>query len=117
MFKSLQLADESDGGDQTIDDDDSNYVNEAAKSSPTNPGTQKLAQLTIEGKWVTPDDSCAIGQLWANMMLNCVHKFIESIDQNFIIEDLISIQYLTGYGILCCQDATVAAYKLEINLM
>jgi len=65
VFKSLQLADdddESDGGNQTNDDNDCNCVNEAEKSSPTNPGTQKLAQLTIEGKRVTPDDSCAIGQ-------------------------------------------------------
>jgi len=104
VFKSVQLAND-------VETDD---VNDAAKLSPTHPGTQKLAQLSIEGKRGAVSVSAGIGQLWANMMLICVERFVDSCE-NFKKEDLISIQQLTGYGILCCGDGTIAAYKLEIN--
>ena len=96
------------------DDDD----DEAANLSPTKSGTQKLAQLSMEGKRGIVDVSAVIGQLWANMMLICVHRFVQSCDPElgkcFSKEDLISIQQLTGYGIFCSGDGTIGAYKLEI---
>ena len=108
VFKSQQLPDDDEADDVNKSDD--------VNLSPTNSGT---AQLSIEGKRGIVAVSAVIGQLWANMMLICVHRFVQSCDpeleKGFNKEDLISIQQLTGYGIFCSGDGTIGAYELEIT--
>lgn len=54
------------------------------------------------------------------MILICVEKFVECCDEQnhwkkFKKEEFISIKKLTGFGILCCGDGSVAGYKLEVT--
>ena len=119
VFKLQQSPDDDEADDLDNKSDDVKNSNKAVNVSPTNPGTQKLAQLSVEEKRGTVDVSAVTGQLWANMMLICVKRFVEScnpeLGNHFSKEDLISIQQLTVYGIFCCEDGTIGAYKLEIT--
>ena len=111
IFQSIQLTDEVDeNGEAEIQ----------TNSSPIKVGTHKLASLSIEAKRGTLRNiESMVSQLWANMMVLCVEKFVKSCDQSYKKnckkEELISCKTLTGYGILCCGDGSMGGYKLEID--
>ena len=108
IFQSTQLTDEVDEN------------GEVTNLSPITDGTQKLTSLSIEGKRGSLGNiESGVCQLWANMMILCVEKFVKCCDQrhkkNCKKEELISCKTLTGYGILCCGDGGMGGYKLEID--
>ena len=99
--------------------DDTFVAETGINVSPAYSGTQKLSALSVEGKRGRIDNlDDGVAQLWANMMVLSVERFLECCDQDFgkkfMKNDLINIQRIIGYGILCCGDGTTAGYKLEI---
>ena len=54
-------------------------------------------------------------QLWANMIVVVVRRFISAV-QSFDKTKLLNLKELTGYGMACAGDGTVGVYKLEIDL-
>lgn len=100
--------------------DDTSVAEAGINVAPTSSGTQKLSALSVEEKRGSIDNlNDGVAQLWVNMMVLSVERFLECCDQDFgqkfTKNDLISIQTIIGYGILCCGDGTTAGYKLEIT--
>jgi len=54
-------------------------------------------------------------QLWANMIVVVVRRFINAV-QSFDKTKLLNLKVLTGYGMACAGDGTVGVYKLEIDM-
>ena len=101
---------------QNADDDDNPRA--ANNLSPPTGGTQRFATLSIEGKVGSSNIKSVIYQLWANMIVITVDKFVQfclGYGNGFTKTDLINILSLTAYGIACFGDGSVAAYKLEIS--
>lgn len=86
-----------------------------ADNSPTLKGTQKLVSLAIEGKKDTVNLAEKKYQLWANMTINCVERFVYYCIKNYSQQNLKDVQMLTGYGALLSGDGSLVAYKLEMK--
>ena len=55
-------------------------------------------------------------QLWANMILLVIEKFMQSLRFN-TKENLLQLKRLVGYGMACSGDGVIGAFKLEIDLI
>ena len=96
----------------------------SAEQSPVSPigdEINKMPSLTIEGKRGTVSSIKDVAhQLWANMLVVCVQMFVDRCKpdghlKKFMKDELIGLKVLTGYGVACIGDGSVAAYKLEIT--
>ena len=71
--------------------------------------------MVIEGKKDHFDKTNLKNQLWANMIVVVVRRFIDAIE-SFDKTKLLNLELLTGYGMACAGDGTVGVYKLEIDM-
>ena len=98
----------------TITADQSTSISDMpSKLSPVSMGQSKLASLHIEAKQGAVDLDRLKYQLWADMIVGTVNKFVKSL-KRFTIKDLVALEQLSGFGMACCGDGTFGVYKLEM---
>ena len=71
--------------------------------------------MVIEGKKFNFDKTKHKYQLWANMIVVVVRRFISTVE-SFDKTKLLNLKELNGYGMACAGDGTVGVYKLEIDM-
>lgn len=102
------------------DAEPSTSSNKSAEFSPPAVGSPKFTSLIIEGKKTnTPDDDFK-HQLWANMIVITVGKFVDSISSKILQmtkKDLLEVKQLNAYGIACTGSGKVGMYKLQMNMI
>lgn len=82
--------------------------------SPVSHGTSKLASLSVEGKKDNFDIETLKYQLWANMVIATVERFMMAISM-FTKQNILVVKKLIGYGIACTGSGIVGIYKLEME--
>lgn len=82
--------------------------------SPKRKGTCTSTTLSVEGKGGNFDPVSLKYQLWANMVIASVSRFVKRIAV-FNENDILTVDQIAGYGICYTGNGHVGFYKLEMR--